>query len=71
MDGKKDIRRVLAHERMDFVPDTYGERRDSERPKASNLSAWRIGTEPWGASRACAKMHTMANGQSGRSILLD
>ena len=39
VDGKKDIRRVLAHERMDFVPDTYGERRDSERPKASNLSA--------------------------------
>ena len=39
VDGKKDIRRVLAHERKDFVPDTYGERRDSERPKASNLSA--------------------------------
>ena len=39
VDGKKDIRRVLAHERMDFVPDTYGERRDSERPEASKLSA--------------------------------
>ena len=52
---------------MDFLPDTYGERHDSERPKASNLSAWRIGTEPWGASRACTKMRPMANGQSSRS----
>ena len=45
MDGKKDIRRVLAHERMDFVPDTYGERRDSERLKASNLLEWPIEQE--------------------------
>ena len=44
VDGMKDIRRVLAHERMDFVPDTYGECRDSERPKASKLSAWLIET---------------------------
>ena len=27
--------------------------------------------KPWGASRACTKMHFMANGQSSRSILLD
>ena len=42
MDGKKDKRRVLAHGRMDFVPDTYGECRDSERPQASKLSAWLV-----------------------------
>ena len=29
------------------------------------------GTEPGGTSRACTKMHPMANGQSSRSILLD
>ena len=29
------------------------------------------GTELWGTSRACTKMHPMANGQSSRSILLD
>jgi len=29
---------------MDFVPDTYGECRDSERPEASKLSAWLIET---------------------------
>ena len=28
VDGMKDIRRVLAHRRMDCVPDTYGECRD-------------------------------------------
>ena len=27
--------------------------------------------KPWGTSRACTKMHPTANGQSGRSILLD
>jgi len=43
VDGMKDIRCVLAHRRMDFVPDTYGECRDSSRLKASNLSTWLIG----------------------------
>ena len=42
VDGMKDIRRVLAHRRMDCIPDTYGECHDSERLKASNLSTWRI-----------------------------
>ena len=46
MDGTKTKRRVLAHRRVGFEPDTYGECRDSERPEASKLSAWRIVTEP-------------------------
>ena len=46
-DGTKDIRRVLAHRRMPFGADVYGERRDSERAKPSKLSAGLIGkTEP-------------------------
>ena len=46
-DGTKDRRRVLAHRRMPFGADVYGERRDSERTKSSKLSAGLIGkTEP-------------------------
>jgi len=55
VDGMKDIRRVLAHERMEFVPDTYGECRDSERPEALNLSAWLIATK---AMRGRDERHT-------------
>ena len=32
----------LARKRQKFDLDAYGERRDSEQPKAANLSAWRI-----------------------------
>ena len=45
VDGMKARRRVLAPGRMDFVPATYGECRDSERTKSSNLSAWLIAAE--------------------------
>ena len=45
MDGKKDIRRVLAHERMDFGLDAYGERRDSEQAQPAHLSAWIIASD--------------------------
>ena len=38
----KDGRVELARKRKDFDLDVYGERRDSEQPKAANLSAWRI-----------------------------
>lgn len=44
-DGEKDICRVLAHGRMDFEPDVYGECRDSEPPLAASLSAWIIEME--------------------------
>ena len=40
----KDGRVELARKRKDFDLDVYGERRDSEQPKAANLSAWRIAT---------------------------
>ena len=38
----KDGRVELARKRQKFDLDAYGERRDSEQPKAANLSAWRI-----------------------------
>ena len=44
-DGEKDIRRVLAHGRMDFEPEVYGECRDSEPPSAAKLSAWIVKIE--------------------------
>jgi hypothetical protein len=34
----------LARKRQFLDLDVYGERRDSEQPKAANLSAWRIAT---------------------------
>ena len=40
----KDGRVELARKRQDIDLDVYGERRDSEQPKAANLSAWRIAT---------------------------
>ena len=40
----KDSRVELARKRKDFDLYVYGERRDSEQPKAANLSAWRIAT---------------------------
>ena len=55
----KDRRRVLAHRRMEFNPDTYGERRDSERPEASNLSSWII--EPSVGQEYPARLYILKN----------
>ena len=41
-DRTANARRELAHVRAFDGLDVYGERRDSERPKAANLSAWLI-----------------------------